>query len=114
MWPFSSKKDPNALTREDRKKCWEARDSYFSCLDNAGVLKPGDETKAGACSSENKAYEQNCAKSWVRCSMSLFVHTGITLNNSTQIEYFNQRRVIAEAQRDRLAQANTQAENTKR
>ncbi|KAJ3753142.1 cytochrome oxidase c subunit VIb-domain-containing protein [Lentinula raphanica] len=94
MWPFSSKKDPNALTREDRKKCWEARDSYFSCLDNAGVLKPGDETKAGACSSENKAYEQNCAKSW--------------------IEYFNQRRVIAEAQRDRLAQANTQAENTKR
>ncbi|KAJ4484482.1 hypothetical protein C8R41DRAFT_868600 [Lentinula lateritia] len=30
-----------------------------------------------------------------------------------QIGYFNQKRVIAEAQKDRLAQANTQAENSK-
>ncbi|KAJ3729943.1 cytochrome oxidase c subunit VIb-domain-containing protein [Lentinula guzmanii] len=100
MWPFSSSKTENTTaiyTREDRTKCWEARDQYFTCLDSIGVLKPGDELKSageGACSKENKAYEQNCAKSW--------------------IEYFNQRRVIAEAQKDRLAQANTQAANATR
>ncbi|KAH7871289.1 cytochrome oxidase c subunit VIb-domain-containing protein [Lentinula edodes] len=95
MWPFtSSKKDTSPSTREDRSKCWEARDKYFACLDRVGVLKPGDEKKDGACASEDKAYEQNCAKSW--------------------IEYFNQRRVIADAQKDRLAQANTQAANSKR
>ncbi|KAG6826278.1 hypothetical protein H0H92_000459 [Tricholoma furcatifolium] len=60
--------------------------------DRAGVVKAGQE--GNACSSEDKKYEQNCAKSW--------------------IDYFNQRRVIAEAQKDRLAQANTQAQNTRR
>ncbi|KAJ3904409.1 cytochrome oxidase c subunit VIb-domain-containing protein [Lentinula edodes] len=66
MWPFtSSKKDTSPSTREDRSKCWEARDKYFACLDRVGVLKPGDEKKDGACASEDKAYEQNCAKSWV-------------------------------------------------
>ncbi|KAJ4470188.1 cytochrome oxidase c subunit VIb-domain-containing protein [Lentinula aciculospora] len=94
MWPFTSRKEPGVSTREDRQKCWESRDLYFACLDGAGVLKPGDEQSQAACSSENKAYERDCAKSW--------------------IEYFNQRRVIAEAQKDRLAQANTQAANSKR
>jgi len=56
-------KDEGAPNREDRKKCWEARDSYFACLDNAGVIKAGDEGKA--CAKENKEYEKNCAKSWV-------------------------------------------------
>ncbi|KAF9066334.1 cytochrome oxidase c subunit VIb-domain-containing protein [Rhodocollybia butyracea] len=94
MWPFSSKKEETAPTREDRQRCWEARDQYFACLDGIAVVKPGDENKSGACAPESKTYEQNCAKSW--------------------IEYFNQRRVIAEAQKDRLAQANTQAQNAKR
>ncbi|KAH7878125.1 cytochrome oxidase c subunit VIb-domain-containing protein [Lentinula edodes] len=94
MYAQSSKPDTGASTREDRKQCWEARDQYFACLDSVGILKPGDEKTSVACSSKNKAYEQKCAKSW--------------------IEYFDQRRVIAEAQKDRLAQANTQAENSKR
>ncbi|KAF8637755.1 hypothetical protein AX17_002597 [Amanita inopinata Kibby_2008] len=71
-----------ALTRQDRQKCWEARDGYFACLDKVGVIKAGEE-KDGACAGEKKGYEQNCAKSW--------------------IEYFNQRRVIGEAQKERLA-----------
>ncbi|KAJ3781981.1 hypothetical protein GGU11DRAFT_683060, partial [Lentinula aff. detonsa] len=25
--------------REDRRKCWEARDQYFACLDNVGVAE---------------------------------------------------------------------------
>ncbi|KAJ8088919.1 hypothetical protein PM082_014165 [Marasmius tenuissimus] len=98
MWPFSSSKteeeDLKAPSRHDRQKCWETRDAYFACLDKAGIIKPGDERSQGVCSSENQVYEKNCAKSW--------------------IEYFNQRRVIAEAQKDRLAQANTQAQNARR
>ncbi|KAJ8453819.1 hypothetical protein ONZ45_g19556 [Pleurotus djamor] len=81
-----------ASTRQDRQKCWETRDAYYACLDKVGVLKAGDE--GSACKAENLEYEKNCAKSW--------------------IEYFNQRRIIAEQQKNRLAQANMQAEDAKR
>ncbi|KAF4613453.1 hypothetical protein D9613_008134 [Agrocybe pediades] len=89
-WFSSSKKDENAApSREDRQKCWETRDAYFACLDRVGVVKAGEE--GSACSKEQKEYGKSCAQSW--------------------IEYFNQRRVIAEAQKDRLARANQQAQN---
>ncbi|KAF9261914.1 hypothetical protein L218DRAFT_960869 [Marasmius fiardii PR-910] len=96
MWPFSSKKteEPKVPSRDDRQKCWEARDAYFSCLDAVGVVKAGEERSKGACESENLVYEKSCARSW--------------------IEYFNQRRVIAEAQKDRLAQASTQSQNARK
>ncbi|KAF8896636.1 cytochrome oxidase c subunit VIb-domain-containing protein [Infundibulicybe gibba] len=82
---------PDAVNRQDRQKCWEMRDLYFSCLDRVGVVKAGEE--GNACMKENQRYEESCAKSW--------------------IEYFNQRRIIAERQKDRLAQASTQARNAK-
>ncbi|KAF8193317.1 hypothetical protein BJ912DRAFT_797309, partial [Pholiota molesta] len=70
---------------------WETRDAYFACLDGVNVVKAGEEGKA--CSSEKILYETNCAKSW--------------------IEYFNQRRVIAAAQKDRLSRANEQMQAVK-
>ncbi|KJA25082.1 hypothetical protein HYPSUDRAFT_135304 [Hypholoma sublateritium FD-334 SS-4] len=88
----STKEDVSAPTRENRKRCWETRDAYFACLDSAGVVKAGEEGKA--CVPEKKLYEENCAKSW--------------------IDYFNQRRVIAEAQKDRLARASEQAQAAKK
>ncbi|KAF8652326.1 hypothetical protein AX16_004453 [Volvariella volvacea WC 439] len=92
-WFSSAKKEePSAESRQGRQKCWDKRDAYFACLDRSGVVKAGEE--GDACSSEKRAYEENCAKSW--------------------IEYFNQRRVIAEAQKDRLAQANNQAQSARR
>ena len=93
-WFAGSEKpqEESVSTRQDRAKCWETRDAYFSCLDRAGVVKAGEE--GTACAAELKSYEKNCAKSW--------------------IDYFNQRRVIAEAQKDRLAQASTQARDAKR
>lgn len=83
---------PNAASRDDRKKCWESRDLYFSCLDAAQVVVPGSE--GDRCNAQNKAFQQNCAKSWV--------------------DYFNKRRVLAEQQKPILAQANMQAEDAKR
>ena len=53
----------NSSSREDRSKCWEARDTYFACLDAAEVVVAG--TEGSKCTAERKTYEQNCAKSWV-------------------------------------------------
>ncbi|KAL1718170.1 cytochrome oxidase c subunit VIb-domain-containing protein [Schizophyllum commune] len=94
MWPFSSSKEeakPAAQSRGDRQKCWDTRDAYFACLDKVKVVKAGDEGEQ--CKAENAAYEKNCARSW--------------------IDYFNQRRVIAEAQKERLAQAANQFQKAK-
>ncbi|EAU85237.1 hypothetical protein CC1G_06253 [Coprinopsis cinerea okayama7 len=91
---FSSSKSTEqeaTTTRQNRQQCWDARDAYFACLDRQGVVKAGEE--GNACASENKAYHENCAKSW--------------------IEYFNQRRIIADAQKDRLARAAAQHEEWK-
>ncbi|EIW83726.1 hypothetical protein CONPUDRAFT_26432, partial [Coniophora puteana RWD-64-598 SS2] len=86
-WFSSSKPEPNgAASREDRQKCWEDRDAYFECLDTAGVLKAGDE--GSACAKQKSAYEGSCARSWV--------------------EYFNKRRILAEQQKEMLAQAEAQ------
>ena len=88
----SGSENAKIQNREDRARCWEARDAYFGCLDAQGVVKAGAEE--GKCAPEEKKYGESCAKSW--------------------IEYFNQRRIIADAQKDRLAQAATQAQNAKR
>ncbi|KAL0945355.1 hypothetical protein HGRIS_000853 [Hohenbuehelia grisea] len=93
MGANSSKPQQEAQpTRQERQKCWEGRDAYFACLDRVGVLKAGDE--GNACQAEDKLYQENCAKSWVA--------------------YFNQRRILAEQQKNRLAQASTQAQDAQR
>ncbi|ETW82610.1 hypothetical protein HETIRDRAFT_450421 [Heterobasidion irregulare TC 32-1] len=56
------------------------------------VVVPGSE--GDRCNAQNKAFQQNCAKSWV--------------------DYFNKRRVLAEQQKPILVQANMQAEEAKR
>jgi cytochrome c oxidase assembly factor 6 len=54
---------PDPASRQDRQKCWDSRDAYFTCLDNAGVVKAGDE--GATCAGPKVQYEKNCAKSWV-------------------------------------------------
>ncbi|KAF9648957.1 hypothetical protein BDM02DRAFT_3095502 [Thelephora ganbajun] len=89
-WFGSNAPEPTAVSREGRQHCWDRRDAYFACLDNAHVLKPGDEGKA--CATEKAAYEKNCAKSW--------------------IEYFNKRRVLAEQQKGVLQQMKNQSSSS--
>ncbi|KAF8344754.1 MFS general substrate transporter [Amanita rubescens] len=81
---ISKPEDSAAPSRQDRQQCWDSRDAYFACLDKVGVIKAGEEKDA--CAATKAKYEKDCAKSW--------------------IDYFNQRRVIAEAQKDRLARGN--------
>lgn len=67
-------------------RCWEARDAYFKCLDGANIIDSITEKDAAAkaCGSEGKAFEANCASSWVK--------------------YFKQRRVMEDKKERTLRQ----------
>ncbi|KAJ7052017.1 cytochrome oxidase c subunit VIb-domain-containing protein [Mycena amicta] len=89
-WPFGGKSaasEATPPTRQERQACWDARDAYFVCLDSVGVVRPGSEGHK-VCAVENRLYEKTCAQSWVT--------------------YFNERRRLAFAQKDMIAQANAQ------
>lgn len=99
---------PPAPTREERKKCWTARDAYFGCLDRNNIIVPGEEskgpdgaeTKVGLCHGEQDAYSKDCAKAWV--SHQRFI---TTLSDADQYDYFNKRRVLEARQRKTLQAA---------
>lgn len=58
---------PIAPDRSERARCWEARDAYFKCLDREGIvdsLSEKDKAEKG-CASDGRAFEKNCAASWV-------------------------------------------------
>lgn len=55
--------DSTPPARQDRQKCWDSRDAYYKCLDDCGVLVPGEEGKK--CLAELASYQKSCAKSWV-------------------------------------------------
>ncbi|KAK4154318.1 cytochrome c oxidase assembly factor 6 [Chaetomidium leptoderma] len=76
LFPSSSDADKRATeirsgavapTREERKKCWEARDTYFACLDANGIVDAlKDDSKAArACGGESAGFEKDCAAQWV-------------------------------------------------
>lgn len=67
-----------APDRTERKRCWEARDSYFACLDRNNILDALKDEKAAASACKNEAvvFERDCAKEWVSRSSSLFSFWG--------------------------------------
>jgi len=75
-----------APDRSERKRCWEARDKYFACLDRHDVIDPvTGEGKAVAdknCAAEDAVFGQDCATAWVCLffvlSLFLFVFLGGT------------------------------------
>ena len=72
---ISSDGAPIAPDRSQRAKCWEARDSYFKCLDNNGIVDSISEKDkaAKACTVEGRGFEANCASSWVSL-LCIFLH----------------------------------------
>lgn len=56
-----------APDRTERRRCWEARDAYFACLDRNSILDALKDEKATAkaCGSESVGFENNCAREWV-------------------------------------------------
>lgn len=55
------------MNRAERAKCWEARDTLFSCLDRHQILDAikEDGKVRDKCARENALYETDCATSWV-------------------------------------------------
>ncbi|KZL70025.1 oxidoreductase-like protein [Colletotrichum tofieldiae] len=80
-----------APDRSERRKCWDARDAYFGCLDrNTIVDAVKDDDKARkACPAEDAVFERDCATAWVK--------------------YFKQWRVADIQKKQRIAQL--EAEN---
>ncbi|KAI9728398.1 MAG: hypothetical protein M1828_003798 [Chrysothrix sp. TS-e1954] len=59
--------DYKPMQRSERKACWEARDSYFACLDKNSILDALAEKDAAAkkCGSQSQRFETDCASSWI-------------------------------------------------
>ena len=78
-WFSTSSKPPNetaapstdgayiAPDRSTRAKCYEARDRFFDCLEQNGIIDSiREKEKAGkACATEEKGMAMTCAASWV-------------------------------------------------
>ncbi|KIN05873.1 hypothetical protein OIDMADRAFT_17039 [Oidiodendron maius Zn] len=64
---ISSDGTPIAPDRTQRSQCWEARDIYYGCLDKHDILDSIAEKDKAArvCAAEGRAFEANCAESWV-------------------------------------------------
>lgn len=64
----SSDGTPIAPDRSARQKCWDARDTYFACLDRHGIVDSirNKEEAEKACPKEGEQLAGNCASSWVR------------------------------------------------
>ncbi|ODQ81794.1 hypothetical protein BABINDRAFT_58475 [Babjeviella inositovora NRRL Y-12698] len=69
-WLNFKEEQTDAPNRSARKQCWESRDLFFACLDKSKIensLAPGaDKQVASACAKPLKAFERDCASSWVK------------------------------------------------
>jgi cytochrome c oxidase assembly factor 6 len=56
-----------APDRDARAACWEGRDAFFKCLDSHGIIDSvrEDAKSRKACPEELRAFEKDCAGSWV-------------------------------------------------
>ena len=56
-----------APTRTERAQCWASRDTYFACLDRAGIVDPAKNAAeaAKACGRESAQLDRDCAAQWV-------------------------------------------------
>lgn len=48
-------------TKEERSKCWGARDKYWECLDKNGATE-----KDSVCAEVRKLFESSCSSQWVK------------------------------------------------
>uniref|UniRef100_A0A6M2DLS4 Putative cytochrome c oxidase assembly factor 6 protein n=1 Tax=Xenopsylla cheopis TaxID=163159 RepID=A0A6M2DLS4_XENCH len=50
--------------KEERKRCWDARDQFWKCLDE-NEDKSKQNTEVPACKAFRKIYESSCTAQWV-------------------------------------------------
>lgn len=69
------------MDRATRQKCWDARDSFFKCLDSNEIIDPTTISTTSPCQSQKAAFKKDCVATWV--------------------DYFSKKRVL-EIQRERM------------
>jgi len=54
--------------RDDRRICYEARDTFFTCCDKNNIENPMKDQSAveRSCRKQKLRFEQECMSSWVR------------------------------------------------
>ncbi|KAL4430693.1 hypothetical protein ABPG75_005949 [Micractinium tetrahymenae] len=55
-----------SVLKTAREKCWQARDAYYKCVEDAGVTFTAETPPPPACKAARAAYEAACKASWVR------------------------------------------------
>ncbi|KAI7845601.1 hypothetical protein COHA_000888 [Chlorella ohadii] len=55
-----------AVLRSGREKCWQARDAFYKCVEDAGVTYTVDTPAPAQCKAARAAYEAACKASWPR------------------------------------------------
>ncbi|PRT53128.1 Cytochrome c oxidase subunit 6B-like protein new16 [Wickerhamiella sorbophila] len=85
-WFSKSPSEPVVVHTKERRKCWEARDEFFACLDSNEIVDAiKDDKKARkACPAQLEKYENSCIETW--------------------IEYFKQKRVADHTRQQKIAE----------
>lgn len=77
VWPFTPT-DPRAdavrtgaapPNRQERKKCWAARDAYFACLDFHNIddpLRDPNLADRTLCRDQARQFDEDCSTQWVK------------------------------------------------
>ncbi|KAJ8922516.1 hypothetical protein NQ315_007546 [Exocentrus adspersus] len=50
-------------TKEERSRCWDARDKYWECLDKS---KGKGQSEGNLCKEFRNIYEKSCSAQWVK------------------------------------------------
>lgn len=68
-----------APDRNARAHCWEARDTFFACLERNDIVDSiKEKEKAGSvCGNEDREFGKECAKSWVSLETFRYYFRGI-------------------------------------
>lgn len=62
---FWKKQDEHGVLKSSRKKCYEARDAFFACVDELGSGFQAGQPVPADCKDLRKKYEECCSASWV-------------------------------------------------
>lgn len=55
-----------SVLKSGREKCWQARDAYYQCVEDAGVTFTAETPAPPACKAARAAYQAACKASWVK------------------------------------------------
>ncbi|KAI3433768.1 hypothetical protein D9Q98_003574 [Chlorella vulgaris] len=56
----------STVLKAARETCWKARDTFYECVEAAGVTYTVDAPIPAACKSARAAYDKACKASWVK------------------------------------------------